>query len=158
VTDRPATPTRVAIALGANLGDRRAQLLQAVAALHALLDQVVVSSFHDTTPVGVPLPHPDYLNAALTGLTGLSPRGLLSQLLEIEKRLGRVRPHVTAPRTMDLDLILFGQQQIDEPGLCVPHPRFRTRRFVLAPLSEIAPTMVDPVTGLTITALLEKLA
>lgn len=157
VTDRADGRTRVAIALGANLGDRETQLQQAVVALHALLDECLVSSFHDTAPVGVSQPQANYLNAALTGLTRLAPRALLAQLLAIERSLGRERPHVNAPRTIDLDLILYGDRQLDEPSLTIPHPRFRDRVFVLAPLAEIAPSMVDPVTGLTVAALLRRL-
>ena len=157
VTDRAVGSTRVAIALGANLGDREGQLRQAIAALRALLAHVDVSSFHDTAPVGVPLPHPNYLNAAVTGITRLAPRALLARLLDIERGLGRVRPHANAPRAIDLDLILYGETRLDEPALTIPHPRFRDRAFVLAPLAEIAPTMVDPETGLTIEALLNRL-
>ncbi len=157
VTDRFLAPTRVAIALGANLGDREGQLHQAVAALGTVLDDLAVSSFHDTTPVGVPLPHPNYLNAAATGLTRLAPREMLARLLEIERMLGRARPHANAPRTIDLDLILYGSVRLDEPALTIPHPRFRERAFVLAPLAEIAPEMVDPETGLTVETLLRRL-
>jgi len=157
VTDPVEGPTRVAIALGANLGDRHDYLLRAVDALRLRLDDVAVSSFHETAPVGVPLPHPNYLNAALTGLTRLSPRDLLTRLLEIERTLGRERPHANAPRTIDLDLILYGDVQLAEPSLTIPHPRFRGRRFVLAPLAEIAPQMVDPHTGLTVEALLRRI-
>ena len=156
MTDRALAPTRVAIALGANLGDREGQLHQAVAALGTVLDDLAVSSFHDTAPVGVPLPHPNYLNAAATGVTRLAPRELLARLLEIERLLGRARPHANAPRTIDLDLILYGSVRLDEPALTIPHPRFRDRAFVLAPLAEIAPEMVDPETGLTVEALLRR--
>ena len=158
MTDRGVEPTRVASALGANLGERERQLQQAVDALRTVLDELAVSSFHDTAPVGVPLPHPNYLNAAVTGLTRLAPRALLARLLEIERMLGRARPHANAPRTMDLDLILYGNMRLDEPALTIPHPRFRDRAFVLAPLAEIAPGMVDPETGLTVEALLRRLA
>jgi 2-amino-4-hydroxy-6-hydroxymethyldihydropteridine diphosphokinase len=157
VTDPTAGPTRVAIALGTNLGDRQRNLEEAVAALRGLLDDLAVSSFHDTAPVGVPLPHPDYLNAAVTGLTSLTPRTLLARLHDIERGLGRVRPHANAPRTIDLDLILHGDARIDEPSLTVPHPRFRARAFVLAPLAEIAPAMVDPESGLSIGELFRRL-
>jgi len=157
VTDSAVEPTRVAVALGANLGDRQGQMQQAVEALRCLLDDVSVSSLHDTAPVGVKLPHPNYLNAAVTGLTRLSPRALLAHLLEIERALGRVRPHVNAPRTIDLDLILYGDVIVDEPALTLPHPRFRDRQFVLGPLAEIAPAMVDPQTGLTVESLLLRL-
>ena len=147
----------MAVALGANLGDRQGQLHRAVEALRRLLDDVSVSSFHDTAPVGVALPHPNYLNAAVTGLTRLSPGALLSHLLEIERALGRTRPHINAPRTIDLDLILYGDMIVEEPALILPHPRFRDRQFVLAPLAEIAPAMVDPLTGLTVEFLLRRL-
>jgi 2-amino-4-hydroxy-6-hydroxymethyldihydropteridine diphosphokinase len=157
VTDPTAGPTRVAIALGTNLGDRQRNLEEAVAALRGLLEDLAVSSFHDTAPVGVPLPHPNYLNAAVTGLTWLTPHTLLARLHDIERGLGRVRPHANAPRTIDLDLILHGVARIDEPSLTVPHPRFRDRAFVLAPLAEIAPAMVDPESGLSIGELFRRL-
>ena len=157
MTDRGVGPTRVAIALGANLGDRERQLQHAIDALRTVLDELAVSSFHDTAPVGVALPQPNYLNAAVTGLTRLAPRVLLARLLEIERTLGRARPHANAPRTIDLDLILYGDVRLDEPALTIPHPRFRDRAFVLAPLAEIAPGMMDPETGLTVEALLRRL-
>jgi 2-amino-4-hydroxy-6-hydroxymethyldihydropteridine diphosphokinase len=91
------------------------------------------------------------------GETALSARALLETMLSIEEHLGRVRPYPGAARTVDLDLILYGDAVIDEPDLVVPHPRFRERRFVLDPLAEVAGDWTDPVTGLTISALLEKL-
>jgi 2-amino-4-hydroxy-6-hydroxymethyldihydropteridine diphosphokinase len=91
-----------------------------------------------------------FLNAAAVGETDLPARALLDELLAIERRFGRDRPYPGAPRTLDLDLILYGDSIIGEEGLIVPHPRFRERRFVLAPLAEIAPDWVDPVTGRTI--------
>jgi 2-amino-4-hydroxy-6-hydroxymethyldihydropteridine diphosphokinase len=146
--------TRVAVALGSNLGDRAATLQEAVAALHHIIRDLRVSSWHETAPVGVSGPQPDFLNGAATGRTDLRARALLDRLLAIEQRLGRTRPHPGAARTADLDLILYGDRIIDEPGLVVPHPRFRERRFVLAPLAEIAPDWVDPVTGKTVGELL----
>lgn len=148
---------RVAIALGANLGDRAGQIAQAVAALADVVEGLRVSSLHETAPVGVPLPQPAYLNAAAVGWTDLSPRALLDRLLAIERALGRARPHPNAPRTIDLDLILYEAQVLAEPGLHVPHPRFRERAFVLAPLAEVAPDMRDPVTGLRVEDLLARL-
>ena len=145
---------RVAIALGSNLGDRRAHLDFAVAKLRALLRRVAVSRYHDTVPAGVTGPQPLYLNAAATGETTLAARDLLAALLAIENARGRERPFPNAPRTLDLDLILYGGSVIDQPGLVVPHPRFRERRFVLEPLAEIAPEMIDPATGRTIAELL----
>ena len=91
------------------------------------------------------------------GEATLSARGLLDALLAIERERGRDRPFAGAPRTLDLDLVLFGDQVVNEPGLIVPHPRFRERRFVLEPLAEIAPEMIDPVTGKTVRELLTAL-
>ena len=146
-----------AIALGSNIGDRAAHLGHAVSRLKDLLDDLRVSSFHETVPVDTPRPQPFFLNAGATGQVALSARELLDALLAIERERWRERPHVNAPRTLDLDLVLFGDAMVDEPGLFVPHPRFRQRRFVLAPLAEIAPDMRDPVTGLTISELLRRL-
>lgn len=94
----------------------------------------------------------------MVGQTTLTARELLTLLLELERQLGRERPYPGAPRTLDLDLILYGDAVIDEPGLVVPHPRFRERRFVLEPLAEIAADWVDPVTGLTVQALLRRVS
>lgn len=157
MTERPGHAARVAIALGSNLGDRPAQLLEAIARLSGVLTGLARSAFHQTAPVGVPDPQPDYLNAAVVGETTTTARALLGALQAIEHDMGRRRAHPRAARTLDLDLILFGDAIIEEPGLTVPHPRFRDRVFVLAPLAEIAPDMVDPVTGLSVAALLSRL-
>lgn len=144
---------RVAIALGSNLGDRRAHLEYAIDALQLDLIDISVSSVLETQPAGVGPEHGVYLNAAVVGRTALSARTLLERLLEIEEERGRARPYPMAPRTLDLDLILYGDDIIDEDGLRVPHPRFREREFVLVPLAEIAPDMIDPVTGKRISEL-----
>lgn len=146
--------TRVAIAMGSNLGDRRAHLEYAVDAIGPDLSDLRVSTFFESEPSHVGPEHGPYLNAAMVGYTTLTPRLLLDRLLEIETERGRFRPYAQAPRTLDLDLILYGAVRIDEDGLQVPHPRFREREFVLAPLAEIAGEMVDPVTGQAIAALL----
>ena len=143
-----------AVTLGSNLGDRAAHLDFAIARLAALLDNLKASRYYDTVPVGVSGPQPIYLNAAAVGKTTLSARELLDGLLAIERERGRERPHDNAPRTLDLDLILFGDAVIVEPGLVVPHPRFRERRFVLEPLAEVAAGLRDPVTGKTADQLL----
>ena len=150
----PATP--VAIALGSNLGDRERHLRDALAALRPSVQGLRASTFHETAPVGVG-PQPSFLNAAATGETDLPARALLDLLLVTEQAFGRERPYPGAPRTLDLDLILYGNDVIDEPGLVVPHPRFRERRFVLEPLSEIAAGWRDPVTGRTVEELLRTL-
>jgi 2-amino-4-hydroxy-6-hydroxymethyldihydropteridine diphosphokinase len=149
--------TRVAIALGSNLGDRERYLRAAIAALEPSIHHLRLSTFHDTAPVGVG-PQPTFLNAAAAGETALTARATLDALLDVERVLGRERPFPGAPRTLDLDLILYGEAIIDEaPSLIVPHPRFRERRFVLEPLSEIAPDWRDPVTGKTVEELLRAL-
>lgn len=144
------------VALGSNLGDRRAHLAFAVARLSPLLANLRQSSWHDTAPVGVSGEQPRYLNGVVMGATALTARQLLNELLAIEREAGRTRPSAMAPRTLDLDLILFGSEEIREPGLVIPHPRFRDRLFVLEPLAEIAPGLVDPVTRETISGLLRR--
>ena len=147
---------QVAIALGSNLGDRRAHLDYAIDALRLDLADVAVSSFLETQPVGVGPEHGTYLNAAVVGRTHLTARLLIERLLEIEEERGRARPYPMAPRTLDVDLVLYGGRIIEEDGLSVPHPRFREREFVLRPLAEIAPDMIDPVTGKRISELLNR--
>jgi len=148
---------RVAIALGSNLGRRRTNLDAAIHELEHDLRDIARSSFIETKPVGVPSSQPDYLNAAIVGTTELPPRALLTRLLEVERIFGRVRNEPLAARTLDLDLILYGDAVIEDEGLLVPHPRFRERSFVLAPLAEIAPELVDPVTRKTVSELLQRL-
>lgn len=137
----------VVIALGSNLGDRRAHLRYAAERLSAILTGVRVSALIESEPVDVREPQPPYLNGVVVGETTRSPRDLLAALLEIELERGRERHSYHSARTLDLDLILYGQSIIHEPGLDVPHPRFRERPFVLEPLKEIAPELVDPETG-----------
>ena len=148
---------RVAIALGSNLGNREAHLRRAIQALAPTVSNLRVSSFYETDPVDVPGAQPRFLNGAATGESELSARAVLDALLAVEQRLGRERPYIGAPRTIDLDLILYADSVINEPGLMVPHPRFRERRFVLQPLAEIAADWIDPVTGKTIGELLDVL-
>jgi 2-amino-4-hydroxy-6-hydroxymethyldihydropteridine diphosphokinase len=145
-----------AVSLGSNLGDRRAHLDYAIDALRLDLADMMVSSFLETQPVGVGPEHGPYLNAVIVGRTQLSARLLLERLLEIEEERGRARPYPMAPRTLDLDLVLYGDGIIEEEGLSVPHPRFRERDFVLRPLAEIAPEMIDPVTGKRVSELLNR--
>ena len=151
----PGTPLQVAVALGSNLGDRHANLEFAVEQLRLLLDDLKVSGFVETAPFGVG-PQPAFLNGAAIGTSRAAPRKLLDALLAIEREAGRERPFPGAARTLDLDLILVGDTVLDQPGLQLPHPRFRERRFVLEPLAEVAPAMTDPVTGRTIRDLLAQ--
>ena len=147
----------VAVALGSNLGDRRAHLDFAVSRLETVLSNLRASSYRDTDPVDVPGVQSLFLNAAATGETDVSARELLGILLAIERERGRERPFPGAARTLDLDLVLYGDLVIGEPELTVPHPRFRERRFVLEPLAEVAPDLIDPVTGLSVGQLLARI-
>jgi 2-amino-4-hydroxy-6-hydroxymethyldihydropteridine diphosphokinase len=148
----------VAIALGSNLGDRRAAFVFAAERLAPFITNLQLSDLIETEPDGAGLQdQPLYLNAVVIGETSLTARALLDEMLGIERAFGRDRPFPAAPRTLDLDLILLGDEVIHEPGLEVPHPRFRERFFVLGPLAEIAADMVDPVTGLRVGELLRNL-
>jgi 2-amino-4-hydroxy-6-hydroxymethyldihydropteridine diphosphokinase len=141
--------TRAYVGLGANLGDRENTLRAAVEVLggETGIEVVAVSTLRETEPVGVG-EQPPYLNGAAELETTLSARDLLDRLLAVEQRFGRVRnPGEHGPRTLDLDLLLYGDEVIDEPGLSVPHPRLHERLFVLEPLTELAPGLVVPGRG-----------
>lgn len=143
------------VALGSNLGPREQLLHAAVDALRATpgIRNVVVSPIYETLPVG-PGAQGSYLNAVVRLETRLEPRALLARLLDIEREHGRERgAERNAARTLDLDLLLFGAQRIDEPGLEVPHPRLHERAFVLEPLRDLAPRLLHPVLGETVEAL-----
>jgi 2-amino-4-hydroxy-6-hydroxymethyldihydropteridine diphosphokinase len=138
------------VGLGSNLGEREVTLRAAIGRLRGLPDVEViqVSSFRDTEPVG-PVDQPRFLNGAVELETGLTPRALLGALLELERAFGRDRSAGPAhgPRTLDLDLLLYGAETIDEPLLNVPHPRLQERRFVLEPLAELDPDLEVPGQG-----------
>jgi 2-amino-4-hydroxy-6-hydroxymethyldihydropteridine diphosphokinase len=150
-------PVRVAIALGSNLGDRRGHLTWAIDRLGRVLTSLRASALIETDPFDVPSPQPPYLNAAVVGETTLEPEALLETLLALERSRGRQRLADRAPRTLDLDLILYGDLVLEAPGLVVPHPRFRERGFVLQPLAEIAADWIDPKTGKSVRELFNQL-
>ena len=143
------------IGLGSNLGDRKAILDGVVAQLRQTPELLVrsVSTYHETKPVGGPAGQGPFLNAAAALETTLEPIALLHRLQQIEADAGRVRTVRWGERTLDLDVLLFGDEIIDRPDLSVPHPRMGVRRFVLAPLEEIAPGARDPLTGRSISEL-----
>jgi 2-amino-4-hydroxy-6-hydroxymethyldihydropteridine diphosphokinase len=141
--------TRAYVGLGANLGDRECTLREAVAALgdEEGIEVVAVSTLRETDPVGVG-EQPLFLNGAAAIDTALEAGELLDRLLAVEQHFGRVRvPGKHAPRTLDLDLLLYGDERVAEPGLTVPHPRLHERRFVLEPLAELDPGLVIPGRG-----------
>ena len=148
---------RAYVGLGANLGDREGALRAALAALAATdgIDVIATSTFRETDPVDY-LDQPRFLNGAAALDTTLAPRELLDALLEVERSLGRTREGPRfGPRTIDLDLLLYGDESLDEPGLTVPHPRLHVRAFALEPLAELAPGLVVPGHG-SLETLLQK--
>jgi len=138
---------RAYVGLGSNLGEREATLWKALEGLGATegIEVLAISSFRETEPVGV-VDQPRFVNAAAALETSLSPRELLERLLDVERSLGRDRAveERWGPRTLDLDLLLYGGESIDEPGLEVPHPRLTERAFVLEPLLELDPDLRLP--------------
>lgn len=152
-------PSTAYIALGANLGDRQANLRRAVQMLNETprIEVARVSSFLENPSVGGPADAPAFLNAAAELRTTLSPHDLLSVLLDIERQLGRVRQRKNDPRPIDLDLLLYEDRILNDPDLILPHPLMHQRRFVLEPLREIAPDAVHPGLHMTIGNLFDRL-
>jgi 2-amino-4-hydroxy-6-hydroxymethyldihydropteridine diphosphokinase len=149
----PDAPVAAYIGLGANLGDALANLRSAFTQIGnlALTEVVARSPMYRSTPIDSS--GPDYINAVLCVSTRLAPLELLAHLLAIERAHGRERPYRNAPRSLDLDLLLYGDRMIDLPQLSVPHPRMQERGFVLKPLADIAPKLVVPGHGALVSML-----
>jgi 2-amino-4-hydroxy-6-hydroxymethyldihydropteridine diphosphokinase len=152
------------LSLGSNLGDRAANLRAALAQLEAAGRLLTVSALYETQPVDFPDDVPDdlpgqpwFLNCVAAIETEMTPRELLTFALRIEAEMGRLRMKEKGPRNIDIDVVLFGDRVVDEPGLKIPHPAMHRRRFVLEPLVEIAPAARHPVLGKTAQQLLAEL-
>lgn len=151
------SPVSVAFGLGANIGDRRAALGAAIAALGRHVQLVAVSSMYETAPYGH-RDQPAFLNVCVTAETTRSARELLALIASIESRLGRKPRERWGPREIDIDLLLYGDAIIDDPDLIVPHAGLTQRAFVLVPLAEIAPSRSVPGRGVTVSGALAQLA
>jgi 2-amino-4-hydroxy-6-hydroxymethyldihydropteridine diphosphokinase len=150
--------TSVYIGIGSNLGDRQVNCLRAVERMDRMAGCRITgcSDWFLTKPVGVE-GQEWYVNGVASLTTDISPQDLLKRLLRIEADMGRVRRERWGPRNIDLDILLFGQEIIHEPDLKIPHPRMHLRRFVLEPMTQLAPDLIHPGLGLSIKVLLKKL-
>ena len=150
---------RAYLGLGSNIGDRKANIREALRRLRGVKGVAVlkVSSLHETEPVGGP-PQADFLNAACEVEAALTPRGLLRAALRIEREMGRLRGVRWGPRVIDIDILLCDDKVVEDAELTVPHPRLAGRRFVLEPLAEIAPAARHPKSGKTVAEMLDSLA
>jgi len=149
--------TTVYLSLGSNLGDRAGNLREAIRRLGALGTVTATSDLYESEPVEVAGEQPWYVNCVVALRTELDGPDLLGRALQIERDMGRYRQVDKAPRTIDIDIVFFGNSVIETPELSVPHPAFARRRFVLQPLAQIAPDFVDPRSKKTVRRLLEEL-
>ncbi len=145
------------LSLGSNIGDRAANLRDAIERLRSVGEVGAVSSLYETEPIEY-TEQPWFVNCVVEIETGLSPTKLLGGILEIEKQMGRHREKKKGPRNIDIDILLYGDEIVDGPELTIPHPAMQERRFVLEPLAEIAPEVVHPISQKTVRELLERLS
>jgi 2-amino-4-hydroxy-6-hydroxymethyldihydropteridine diphosphokinase len=149
--------TEVYLALGANVGDSRTNIAQAITLLNAILRDIKRAPIYVSKAVGY-TNQVDFLNTAVSGETELNPQELLAKLKAIEQELGRVERFRWGPREIDIDIILYGNVVLESEQFTLPHPHFRERDFVLRPLADLNPQLVDPVSGQTVTQLLSKIS
>lgn len=153
----PIPLTKVLLSIGSNLGDSSAVINEAIAIIAegGFLSNIILSSLYHTDPVGF-TDQPQFTNAAITGETTLCPHHLLDNLKQVERLLGRIPRKQWHEREIDIDIILFGDQIVNEEDIQIPHARMHERNFVLVPSAEIAPELINPQTGLTITEMLAQ--
>ena len=147
----------VYISIGSNLGDREEQILRSVHELRSFSRVKKISTLRETDPVGPILDQPKFLNAVVEIETEYSPHEVIQELLRIEQEMGRVRVEKGGPRNIDLDLVVYGNDVVNEEALIVPHPHMHERRFVLEPLAELNPHWIHPTLKNSVSELLTKL-
>lgn len=148
--------TTVYLGLGSNIGDSRANITQAIQLLGTVVQKIKQAPFYTSKAVGY-TDQPDFINTAISGRTGLSPEELLEFIGQVEQQVGRTASFRWGPREIDIDIIFYGNRVLATDSLVIPHPRLRDRDFVLRPLNDLDPGMIDPASGQTVQQLLNKI-